>query len=89
MLALQGIISTNFLYSTQSKYLRHNLIGDIWITPSGIDKGSLTPRDIVQVKPDGTVIGIHKPSIELPFHAQIYRRRNDIKAVVHAPPLRW
>lgn len=26
--------------------------GNIWITPSGIDKGALTARDIVCVKPD-------------------------------------
>ena len=36
--------------------------GDIWITPAGIDKGSLTPADIICVKPDGTVIGL-LPSI--------------------------
>ena len=24
--------------------------GDIWITPSGVDKGSLTVKDIMQVK---------------------------------------
>lgn len=60
--------------------------GDIWITPSGIDKGSLTRQDIMQVKPDGTVIGIHKPSVELPFHRHIYQIRPDIKAVVHAHP---
>ena len=28
--------------------------GDIWITPGGIDKGSLTPKDIVCVKADRT-----------------------------------
>ena len=60
--------------------------GDIWITPSGIDKGSLTRQDIMQVKPDGTIIGIHKPSVELPFHPHIYEIRHDIKAVVHAHP---
>ena len=36
---------------------------NIWITPSGIDKGSLTREDIMCVKPDGTVIGPHTPSI--------------------------
>ena len=36
--------------------------GDIWITPGSVDKGSLSRKDIIQVKPDGTVIGIHKPS---------------------------
>ncbi|MBQ8087660.1 MAG: class II aldolase/adducin family protein [Clostridia bacterium] len=60
--------------------------GDIWITPSGIDKGALTRDDIMQVKPDGTVIGRHRPSIELPFHREIYRRRSDIRATVHAHP---
>jgi L-fuculose-phosphate aldolase len=60
--------------------------GDIWITPSGIDKGSLTGSDIVRVKPDGTIIGKHQPSCELPFHRSIYRNRPDIKAIVHAHP---
>lgn len=60
--------------------------GDIWITPSGIDKGSLTRADIMQVKPDGTVIGPHRPSVELPIHSNIYRLRPDVHAVVHAHP---
>ena len=60
--------------------------GDIWITPGAIDKGTLTPKDIVQVKPDGTVIGIHKPSVELPVHRKIYETRPDIKAILHAHP---
>lgn len=60
--------------------------GDIWITPSGIDKGSLTRADIMQVKPDGTVIGRHTPSVELPFHAHIYSIRPDVRAVLHAHP---
>jgi len=60
--------------------------GDIWITPSGIDKGSLKPGDIVQVKSDGEIIGKYKPSVELPFHEMIYRARPDIKAIIHAHP---
>ena len=60
--------------------------GDIWITPSRIDKGTLTPKDIVCVKRDGTVVGLHKPSSEYPFHRAIYEARHDIRAVVHAHP---
>lgn len=60
--------------------------GDIWITPSGIDKGSLAPKDIIRVKADGTIEGIHKPSVELPFHEKIYQKRPDIKAIIHAHP---
>ena len=60
--------------------------GDIWITPSGIDKGNLTRADIMQVKPDGTVIGRHTPSVELPIHRNIYKIRPDLRAIVHAHP---
>jgi L-fuculose-phosphate aldolase len=60
--------------------------GDIWITPSAIDKGSLTPKDIVCVKKDGTINGLHKPSSEYPFHKAIYESRPEITAVIHAHP---
>ena len=60
--------------------------GNIWITPAGVDKGTLTRQDIVCVKPDGTCVGQHKPSSELPFHASVYRNREDIRAVLHAHP---
>lgn len=60
--------------------------GNIWITPAGADKGTLTRRDIICVKPDGTVIGPHKPSSELPFHISVYKMRSDLHAVLHAHP---
>ncbi len=60
--------------------------GDIWITPAGVDKGTLNRRDIICVKPDGTCIGPHRPSSELPFHAAVYKMRPDLKAVLHAHP---
>ncbi|MEI6948762.1 class II aldolase/adducin family protein [Paraflavisolibacter sp. H34] len=60
--------------------------GDIWVTPSAIDKGSLLPADIVCVKKDGTIVGRHKPSSEFPFHKAIYQSRPDIKAIIHAHP---
>jgi len=60
--------------------------GDIWVTPSAIDKGSLRPSDIMCVKKDGTIIGRHKPSSEYPFHRAIYECRPEIKAVIHAHP---
>ncbi len=60
--------------------------GDIWVTPSAVDKGSLQPRDIMCVKADGQIIGPHKPSSEFPFHRAIYECRPDIKAIIHAHP---
>ncbi len=58
--------------------------GDIWVSPSGVDKGNLTAKDMCCIKPDGTIIGRHKPSSEYPFHKAIYEVRSDIKAIVHA-----
>ncbi|MEA4968982.1 MAG: class II aldolase/adducin family protein [Candidatus Pelethousia sp.] len=60
--------------------------GDLWITPAGIDKGTLTRQDIIRIRPDGMASGPHKPSSELPFHQSIYKKREDIKAVLHAHP---
>jgi L-fuculose-phosphate aldolase len=60
--------------------------GDIWVTPSAIDKGSLRPEDINCVKADGTILGPHKPSSEFPFHIAIYKIRPDLKAIIHAHP---
>jgi len=61
--------------------------GDIWITPARLDKGSLRREDIVCVHADGTVVGPHRPSSELPFHQEIYRTRPDIHGIVHAHPV--
>src|SRR5512145_1509174 len=60
--------------------------GDIWITPAGVDKGSLTAKDIICVKADGTIEGPHRPSSEYPFHQAIYTQRPDLRAIVHAHP---
>ncbi len=60
--------------------------GDIWVTPSAVDKGSLRPSDIMCVKADGSITGRHKPSSEYPFHKAIYKMRPDIRAIIHAHP---
>ena len=36
--------------------------GTVWISPSGVDKGSLRREDIMQIKPDGTIVGLHSLS---------------------------
>lgn len=60
--------------------------GDIWITPSGVDKGNLTTADIICIKKDGTKVGLHKPSSEFPFHKAIYDARPELTAIIHAHP---
>jgi len=61
--------------------------GDIWISPARVDKGNLTRNDIVCVRADGAVDGLHPPSSEFPFHKAIYAARPDIRAIVHAHPV--
>jgi L-fuculose-phosphate aldolase len=61
--------------------------GDIWITPTCVDKGSLRREDIVRVRGDGTVEGLHPPSSELPLHLAIYQARPDLRGIVHAHPV--
>ncbi|HEV3167425.1 MAG TPA: class II aldolase/adducin family protein [Isosphaeraceae bacterium] len=61
--------------------------GTLWITPARVDKGSLTRKDIICVRPDGQVEGPHQPSSEYPFHRAIYATRPDLRAIVHAHPV--
>ncbi|MGA2626281.1 MAG: class II aldolase/adducin family protein [Candidatus Bathyarchaeia archaeon] len=57
----------------------------IIISPSGLDKGSLKPGDLVVVDLNGQrVEGKYNFSTETPTHCAIYRKRPDVNAVVHA-----
>lgn len=57
------------------------------ITPTGIAYEELSPADIVECDFDGNIIsGQLKPSSEWPFHAAIYKERDDAQAIVHAHP---
>ncbi|MCK5823830.1 MAG: class II aldolase/adducin family protein [Ichthyobacteriaceae bacterium] len=58
--------------------------GDVWITPSSVDKGRLTHKDISCIKADGSITGLHNPSSEYPFHVGVYEKRDDLNAVIHA-----
>lgn len=56
------------------------------VTPSGIDYDKLVPTDIIKVdinkltyEPNGTL----KPTSEKALHANIYKLRNDVWAVIH------
>ena len=61
-------------------------LGNTWITPSGTDKGSLKPDEIVCVAPDGTWAGPLRPSMEYPLHRGVYAVRPDLRALIHAHP---
>lgn len=54
------------------------------ITPTSVRYELLTPADVVIVKLDGgTAEGRHAPSSEWRMHAEIYKTRPDVRAIVH------
>lgn len=58
------------------------------ITPSGLKKARLNPEDMVVIDPHGNIVeGFRKPSVEMHMHLEIYRNREDVKAIVHAHPV--
>jgi methylthioribulose-1-phosphate dehydratase len=56
----------------------------ILITPTGLDKGTLTPPDLLEIDADGrAVAGNGKPSAETGLHTVIYRERPKAHATLH------
>ena len=56
----------------------------ILITPTGLDKGALTPADLLEIDPEGHAIaGKGKPSAETGLHTVIYRERPGAHAILH------
>lgn len=60
---------------------------EVLTTPTGVSKGFLTPDMICKVDMEGRKLeGACQPSSEVHTHLAIYRRRPDVRAVVHAHP---
>jgi methylthioribulose-1-phosphate dehydratase len=58
--------------------------GQIFITPSGLDKGQLVPADLLEADLEGGVLAGHgKPSAETVLHTVIYRERTTARAILH------
>jgi L-fuculose-phosphate aldolase len=61
--------------------------GNILTTPTSLNKGRVTERDLVEVTINGApVTPGATPSSELGMHLYIYQQRIDVNAVVHAHP---
>jgi L-fuculose-phosphate aldolase len=61
---------------------------NILITPSATDKGRMKCSEIGMLNMDCGIVGAEfKPTIESRMHLEIYKRRPDVKAVVHAHPV--
>ena len=58
--------------------------GRVAITPTSYPYDIMQADDIVVIELDGTVVeGKHRPSSEWRMHCEIYKRRSDVRAVVH------
>ena len=58
--------------------------GLVAIKPSGVDYFEMKPEDVALFEPDGTPVEVpKKPSSETAMHLEMYRRRDDINAVIH------
>ena len=65
---------------------------NVLITPSGICKGRMEPEDLLVVDLDGNILKAQarrkpKTSSETPMHLEVYRQREDVRAVLHAHPV--
>ena len=60
----------------------------ILITPSATDKGRMKWKEVGLVNIFGDNLTPHlKPSIEITMHLSIYKKKNDVLAIVHAHPV--
>src|SRR6185503_6736303 len=58
--------------------------GSVFITASGLDKGKLTPEDLLEIDMDGALLGGKgRPSAETGLHTVIYRERVHARAILH------
>jgi L-fuculose-phosphate aldolase len=61
--------------------------GRLLMTPTGVCKGFMAPEMMCITDVDGKKLqGDRDPSSEMQMHLEVYRRRPDIQAVVHAHP---
>ncbi len=64
--------------------LRDRFSGRILITASGLDKGTITPTDLLEIDGDcNALAGNGKPSAETSLHGVIYRAQPEARAIFH------
>ena len=64
--------------------------GNILVTPAGPHKGFLSPEALIEVNLEADILsgleGLRATS-ELPMHLEIYQKRPDVGAAIHAHPV--
>lgn len=61
---------------------------EIWVTPTGVSKGFMTPDIMVKMNLQGDILeGNAKPSSEVKMHIRVFTENPNVNAVVHAHPV--
>ncbi len=60
--------------------------GCVLCTPAGVSKGFMEPEALSRLSVDGELLSGARQTSEVGMHLEVYRRRPDINAVVHAHP---
>lgn len=61
---------------------------EIWCTPTGVSKGSMTPEMMTKLDLDGNILeGSGSPSSEVLMHLRVYKENPTVNGVVHAHPI--
>ncbi|WP_455207919.1 methylthioribulose 1-phosphate dehydratase [Kaarinaea lacus] len=81
-LAAKGLVP-----ATSGNFSARLANGDMAITTSGVDKGSLLPENIMRTNAAGESYDQRVPSAETLLHVQLYRQFPDAKVVLHAHSL--
>ncbi|HTK81220.1 MAG TPA: class II aldolase/adducin family protein [Bacteroidota bacterium] len=87
--ACHRLYAKGFVAATDGNVSARLQNGNYLTTRSAINKGNVTPDDLLEVDQQGNVIPSHpafKPSTELGMHLFIYAQRPDVQAIVHAHP---
>src|SRR5579862_4518646 len=73
--------------ATSGNFSVRSVQGDgerIFITPSGLDKGLVTPADLLEIDGEGQPVTSNgKPSAETSLHLALYRARTEARAILH------
>jgi L-fuculose-phosphate aldolase len=84
---MHRLYQTNLTTSLGGNISCRNTELSFYISPSSIDKASLSESDILMINQEGNVVeGFHSPSMEYLMHLYVYKQRPDVNAIIHAHP---
>lgn len=82
--AIGELLKQGLLYGRGGNMSVRGGNGTFVITPSQKDYSQLTVEDFVTLDMEGNIIkGEKNPSVEVPLHLEIYKRRKDVQSVFH------